>query len=77
MTVKPESRILRVDVADGGEGVTPLRPRSQVPPSGLEYVERLSDRWGSDAADLFHVWFEIDVVANRVLHRPGVDSLAS
>ena len=72
LTVSPKPRLLRVDVVDGGEGVTPLRPRSQVPPSGLRYVELLSDRWGSDAAEAFHVWFEIDVVGNRRLHRQDV-----
>ena len=64
-------------MVDGGKGVTPLRPRSQVLPSGLRYVELLSDRWGSDVANRFHVWFEIDVVANPLLHRQDMVVRAS
>src|SRR6478672_6521107 len=52
--------VLRVEVTDNGVGTGELVPRSLTPPSGLGYVELLSDRWSSRANDSFHVWFEID-----------------
>ena len=70
ITVTPGPDILRVDVTDGGACTTPLRARSFEPPSGLQYVELMSNRWGSEADnDTCRVWFEIDVTQNAVLHR--------
>ena len=61
---------LRVQVTDQGQGVTTLTPRSMDPPSGLGFVQLVSDRWSSRVGNSFHVWFEIDVVTrSSVLHR--------
>jgi anti-sigma regulatory factor (Ser/Thr protein kinase) len=60
--------VIRVEVKDMGDGVDLLEPRSTSPPSGLAYVERLSDRWSSRIGS-FHVWFEIDVRSNGLLKR--------
>jgi anti-sigma regulatory factor (Ser/Thr protein kinase) len=59
---------VRVEVIDGGQGVTPLRPRSTSPPSGLHLVELVSDRWSSGVGS-FHVWFEIDTRTNALIRR--------
>ena len=56
-------------VGDEGSGLASLEPRSLNPPSGLGYLEILSDRWSSHQTDSFHVWFEIDVTARTVLTR--------
>ena len=61
--------VLRVEVTDKGEGVDELEARSIDPPSGLGYVDILSDRWSSRVNDSFHVWFEIDVVSRSMLYR--------
>jgi anti-sigma regulatory factor (Ser/Thr protein kinase) len=61
--------VLRLEVSDKGDGVHDLRPRSLDPPSGLGFVERLSDRWSSGASVAFRVWFEIDVVTRNTLYR--------
>ena len=61
--------VLRVEVTDKGHGVAELEPRSMSPPSGLGYMQILSDRWSSRANGSFLVWFEIDVVTRRVLYR--------
>ena len=60
---------LHVEVTDQGQGVTKLTPRSMDPPSGLGFVQLVSDRWSSRGGTSFHVWFEIDVVTRNVLHR--------
>jgi anti-sigma regulatory factor (Ser/Thr protein kinase) len=60
---------LRVQVEDRGKGVHNLEPASIEPPSGLGYVQRLSDRWSSRSNGSFQVWFEIDVVNRTMLHR--------
>jgi anti-sigma regulatory factor (Ser/Thr protein kinase) len=61
--------VLRMEVTDRGDGVDGLEARSIDPPSGLGYVEILSDRWSSRVNDSFHVWFEIDVVSRSMFHR--------
>ena len=61
--------VLRLEVTDRGTGTHMLAPRSVDPPSGLSYLEILSDRWSSRADDSFHVWFEIDVVNRTMLYR--------
>ena len=63
------SERIHVEVVDRGEGVAELRPRSIAPPSGLQLVELISDRWSSTISNSFHVWFEIDVTENGLLHR--------
>jgi anti-sigma regulatory factor (Ser/Thr protein kinase) len=60
---------VRVEVTDRGERKEPVRPRSQVPASGLQFVEVLSDRWSSGADDSFHVWFEIEINADGLIRR--------
>lgn len=61
--------VLHVDVGNEGSGVPSLEPRSLCPPSGLGYLEILSDRWSSHQTDSFHVWFEIDVTSRTLLGR--------
>ncbi len=61
--------VLRLEVTDRGTGVDMLAPRSIDPPSGLGFLEILSDRWSSQVNGSFHVWFEIDVVSRSMLHR--------
>jgi signal transduction histidine kinase len=63
--------VLRLEVTDRGAGVDMLAPRSIDPPSGLGFVEILSDRWSSRVNGSFHVWFEldVDVVTRRMLYR--------
>jgi len=60
---------VRVEVVDRGSGVARLRPRSKTPPSGLQYVQLISDRWSSSIVKCFHVWFEIDVKSNALISR--------
>jgi hypothetical protein len=61
--------VFRVEVTDRGVGVHGLEARSIDPPSGLGYVQLVSDRWSSSVGESFHVWFEIDVVSRPVLYR--------
>ena len=61
--------VLHVEVGDEGHGAATLLPRSLHPPSGLGYVELLSDRWSSRRNASFHVWFESDVVSRTLLAR--------
>jgi anti-sigma regulatory factor (Ser/Thr protein kinase) len=61
--------VLRVEVTDRGEGAHNLEARTGHPPSGLGYVDLLSDRWSSRSDEVFRVWFEIDVVARQTFHR--------
>lgn len=65
--------VLRVEVTDEGRGVLHLQPRAINPPSGLGYVEILSDRWSSHVNGSFHVWFEIDVTSRSMLWRKAAD----
>lgn len=54
--------IVRVEVIDGGAGFTPELRREADPLSsgwGLRFVDRLSERWGTDAAGGGRVWFEL------------------
>src|SRR6476661_5626550 len=60
VTTSITTDMVRVEVRDEGRGIVPLKPRSSEPPSGLQYVELLSDRWSGRRADSFHVWFEVD-----------------
>jgi len=60
---------MRVEVVDQGRGVEALRPRCEMPPSGLQYVNLISDRWSSSIERSFHVWFEIDVRSNALIIR--------
>jgi anti-sigma regulatory factor (Ser/Thr protein kinase) len=59
---------VRVEVIDQGEGVTSLAPRATNPPSGLQLVDLVSDRWSSNSGS-FHVWFEIDTHRNALIRR--------
>jgi len=61
--------VLRVEVGDEGRGVASLSARSLDPPSGLGYLDLLSDRWSSRQDGTFHVWFEIDVVSHTTFSR--------
>jgi anti-sigma regulatory factor (Ser/Thr protein kinase) len=61
--------IFRVEVVDQGAGLHNLEARSIDPPSGLGYLQLLSDRWSSRIANSFHVWFEIDVVSRNLFCR--------
>jgi anti-sigma regulatory factor (Ser/Thr protein kinase) len=61
--------LIRVDVIDGGKRTKPVRARSQTPPSGLQYVELLSDRWSSGPTASFRVWFEIDTQTTGLIRR--------
>jgi anti-sigma regulatory factor (Ser/Thr protein kinase) len=61
--------VLRLEVTDRGVGVHELEARSLKPPSGLGYVEILSDRWSSRANGSFQVWLEIDVVSREMTYR--------
>jgi anti-sigma regulatory factor (Ser/Thr protein kinase) len=61
---------VRVEVVDRGDGVDVLRARSDLPPSGVQLLELMSDRWSSAIGHSFHVWFEIDTHDNAMLHRP-------
>jgi anti-sigma regulatory factor (Ser/Thr protein kinase) len=58
---------VRVEVIDQGQGSTQLTPRSTSPPSGLQLVELVSDRWASVGS--FHVWFEIDTHTDGLIGR--------
>ena len=69
MSVDVTNGILHVEVGDAGHGAAALEPRSLEPPSGLGYLEILSDRWSSRQNALFRVWFEIDVVSRTLLAR--------
>jgi hypothetical protein len=46
-----------------------LTPRSVEPPSGLQFVELLSDRWDGSKVNSFHVWFEINTEQNGLYGR--------
>ena len=58
--------VFRLAVIDGGVGMDdPLLSDPSKPPSGLGFVEVLSDRWSAIRGQSFHVWFEIDVLHRR------------
>ena len=61
--------VLRVEIGDDGQGVANLSARSLDPPSGLGYLDILSDRWSSHQNGTFIVWFEIDVTSHTMLAR--------
>jgi anti-sigma regulatory factor (Ser/Thr protein kinase) len=61
--------VLRMEVTDRGAGVEMLAPRSIDPPSGLGFLQMLSDRWSSRISNSFLVWFEIDVVSRSIFYR--------
>jgi anti-sigma regulatory factor (Ser/Thr protein kinase) len=69
VTARVADGTLRVEVTDMGQGMHNLAARSVEPPSGLGYLQLMSDRWSSWIDDAFHVWFEIDVVARPLLYR--------
>jgi two-component sensor histidine kinase len=69
--------VLRLEVIDNGAGVRELKPRSTTPPSGLGYLELLTDRWSSYVDNSFHVWFEIDVVVRDRLVWRSLDPVAA
>jgi len=62
VTVSLRDGTVRVEVRDCGSGFR-YRPREPGDPLGsgwgLHFVERLSERWGSDAGDGPCVWFEM------------------
>jgi anti-sigma regulatory factor (Ser/Thr protein kinase) len=61
--------VLHVEVGDEGLSVATLEPRSIDPPSGLGFLEILSDRWSSSRNGSFRVWFEVDVTSRTMLTR--------
>lgn len=61
--------VLRVEIGDRGRGVANLSARSFDPPSGLGYLDILSDSWSSRRNGTFRVWFEIAVTPGTVLER--------
>lgn len=69
VTARVADGVLRVEVKDMGQGRHNLEARSVEPPSGLGYLQLMSDRWSSWIDDAFHVWFEIDVVTRPMLYR--------
>lgn len=69
MSATVANGVVRVEVGDQGHGVANLEPRSLNPPSGLGYLEILSDRWASHQGSSFRVWFEIDVTPRTLLMR--------
>jgi anti-sigma regulatory factor (Ser/Thr protein kinase) len=60
LNVSYEDSRLRVEVEDPGAGFT---PRERDPDNhrgwGLQFVQRLSDRWGVAAGERSCVWFEL------------------
>ena len=61
--------VLHIEVGDQGKGVANLSARSLDPPSGLGFLDILSDRWSSRQDGSFHVWFEIDITSRTMLAR--------
>jgi anti-sigma regulatory factor (Ser/Thr protein kinase) len=63
LDVAVDSKTIRVEVRDSGEGFEP-RPRdpNRSTPGGwgLYLVDRLADRWGVARNQITRVWFEID-----------------
>ena len=60
VTLRAWDHALRVEVCDPGEGFV---PRERDPDDhrgwGLQFVQRLSDRWGVERGDTSRVWFEL------------------
>jgi anti-sigma regulatory factor (Ser/Thr protein kinase) len=63
--VRIGSRVIRVEVHDGGNGFEPgtPRPRGADGGFGLFLVERMASRWGVDTREGTRVWFELDLAA--------------
>ena len=61
VTLSAWDHALRVEVADPGDGFEP--PRERDPGNhrgwGLQFVQRLSDRWGVERGEHSRVWFEL------------------
>lgn len=61
VTLQAWDHALRIEVVDPGEGFVPRRERD--PDNhrgwGLQFVQRLSDRWGVDSGETSRVWFEL------------------
>jgi anti-sigma regulatory factor (Ser/Thr protein kinase) len=63
--VRIGSRVIRVEVHDGGNGFEPgtPKPRGADGGFGLFLVERMASRWGVDTREGTRVWFELDLAA--------------
>jgi anti-sigma regulatory factor (Ser/Thr protein kinase) len=63
LAVRIGSRVIRVEVRDGGSGFEPGKPepRGAEGGFGLFLVERMASRWGVDTRDGTRVWFELDL----------------
>lgn len=61
VSVAFENRRLRIEVVDPGRGFAVPEAREPGNPRGwgLEFVRRLSDRWGVGNGDGARVWFEL------------------
>lgn len=62
LAIGVEDGVVRVEVLDRGQGFV-VRPRQPGDPQGsgwgLHFVERLSQRWGTDVGERARVWFEL------------------
>jgi anti-sigma regulatory factor (Ser/Thr protein kinase) len=66
LAVRIGSRVIRVEVHDGGSGFEPAEkpePRGADGGFGLFLVERMASRWGVDTRDGTRVWFELDLAS--------------
>ena len=63
LAVRIGSRMIRVEVRDGGAGFEPGKPEPRGADGGfgLYLVERMATRWGVDTRDGTRVWFELDL----------------
>jgi anti-sigma regulatory factor (Ser/Thr protein kinase) len=63
LAVRIGSRVIRVEVHDGGAGFEPGKPEPRGADGGfgLFLVERMASRWGVDTRDGTRVWFELDL----------------
>jgi anti-sigma regulatory factor (Ser/Thr protein kinase) len=63
LAVRFGSRMVRVEVRDGGSGFKPGKPKPRGADGGfgLFLVERMASRWGVDTRDGTRVWFELDL----------------
>jgi anti-sigma regulatory factor (Ser/Thr protein kinase) len=63
LAVRIGSRMIRVEVRDGGSGFEPGKPEPRGADGGfgLYLVERMASRWGVDTRDGTRVWFELDL----------------
>ena len=62
LAVRIGSRMIRVEVHDGGSGFDPGKPEPRGADGGfgLYLVERMASRWGVERRDETRVWFELD-----------------